>query len=106
MAEGGFGAPDDPHYRMYVGRIATARRPVFSVGTLAMAATMITAILGASVDTRVLPAVVHAMVGYGAILCNAAAIRVEIAALSESSRVVNEVNSFLGALDHDPLRTV
>ena len=31
MAEGGFGASDDPHYRIYVGRIATARWP--SVGT-------------------------------------------------------------------------
>src|SRR3990172_5639115 len=29
MAEGGFGAPDNPQYRLYVGRIATARRPVF-----------------------------------------------------------------------------
>ena len=43
------------HYR----RIAMARKPVFSIGTLAMALTMVTAILGASVDTGVLPPIVH-----------------------------------------------
>src|SRR3954464_791206 len=36
-------------------RIALARKPVFSIATIAMAFTMITAILGASVDTGVLP---------------------------------------------------
>ena len=76
----------------YHRRIAAARKPVFSVGTLAMAATMITAILGASVDTGVLPPIVHATIAYGAIICNLAAARVEIAALSASSRIVDEVN--------------
>ena len=70
---------------------------MFSVGTVAITVTMVTAILGASVDTGVLPAVVHALVGYGAIACNAAAIKVEIAALGESSRVVNEVNRLLSS---------
>src|SRR6059058_6427400 len=37
----------------YYRRIAVARKPVFSIATLAMAATMATAILGASVDTGV-----------------------------------------------------
>jgi hypothetical protein len=73
-------------------RIAAARKPVFSIGTLAMAATMITAILGASVDTGVLPPIVHATIAYGAILCNLAAARIEIAALTASSRIVDEVN--------------
>src|SRR5262245_43394083 len=36
-------------------RVAAARKPVFSIGTIAMAVTMIAAILGASVDTGVLP---------------------------------------------------
>src|SRR3954454_8460942 len=45
MAEGGL---NGDQYR----RIAAARKPVFSSGTLAMVATMITAILGASVDTH------------------------------------------------------
>ena len=58
---------------------------------LAMAVTMVTAILGASVDTGVLPPIVHAMIAYGAIVCNLAAAKIEIAALTESSRIVDEV---------------
>ena len=77
-------------------RIAAARKPVFSIGTLAMAVTMAAAIMGASVDTGVLPPMVHAMIAYGAILCNVAAVRTEIAALIESSRIVDEVNRRLG----------
>src|SRR5881397_1491447 len=50
----------------YYRRIAAARKPVFSIGTFAMAATMVTAILGASVDTGVLPPIVHGMLAYGA----------------------------------------
>jgi hypothetical protein len=76
----------------YYRRIATARKPVFSIGTLAMAVTMVTAIMGASVDTGVLPPIVHATIAYGAILCNLAAAKIEIAALVESSRIVDEVN--------------
>jgi hypothetical protein len=81
----------------YYRRIAAARKPVFSIGTLAMAATMVTAIIGASVDTRVLPPIVHAMLAYGAIVCNLAAAKIEITALLESSRIVAEVNRRLGA---------
>jgi hypothetical protein len=81
------------HYR----RIATARKPVFSIGTLAMAMTMITAILGASVDTGVLPPIVHATIAYGAVACNLAALKIEIDALTASSRIVDEVNRLLGA---------
>ena len=76
----------------YYGRIAAARKPVFSIGTLAMAATMITAIMGASVDTGMLPPMVHALIAYGAIACNLAAVKIEILALLQSSRVVDEVN--------------
>lgn len=81
----------------YYRRIAAARKPVFSIGTLAMAATMVTAIMGASVDTRVLPPIVHALLAYGAIVCNLAAAKIEIGALLESSRIVAEVNRRLGA---------
>src|SRR5215468_6042919 len=81
----------------YYRRIAAARKPVFSIGTFAMAATMVTAILGASVDTRVLPPIVHGLIAYGAIACNLAAIKIEIDALSASSRIVDEVNRLLGA---------
>ena len=73
-------------------RIAAARKPVFSIGTLAMAVTMTAAIMGASVDTGVLPPIVHAMIAYGAIACNVAAVKIEIDALLESSRIVDEVN--------------
>ena len=81
------------HYR----RIAAARKPVFSIGTYAMAATMAAAIVGASVDTGVLPPIVHAMIAYGAIACNLAALRTEVAALAESARIVDEVNRLLGS---------
>ncbi|MQA29629.1 MAG: hypothetical protein GEU82_07300 [Luteitalea sp.] len=81
------------HYR----RIAAARKPVFSIGTWAMAATIVAALLGASVDTGVLPPVVHGLIAYGAIACNLAALKIEIDALSASSRIVDEVNHLLGS---------
>ena len=80
----------------YYRRIAAARKPVFSIGTLAMAVTMTAAVLGASVDTGVLPPMVHAMIAYGAIACNLAAAKIEIAALAASSRIVDEVNGLIG----------
>ena len=90
MAEGGLTGD-------YFRRIALARKPVFSIGTIAMALTMATAILGASVDTGVLPPIVHGMIAYAAITANLAAAKIEIDALSESSRVVDEVNRLLGS---------
>jgi len=77
----------------YYRRIAAARKPVFKVATFAMAATMVAAILGASVDTGVLPPIVHGMLAYGAIAGNLAALKIEVDALTASSRVVDEVNS-------------
>jgi hypothetical protein len=64
---------------------------------LAMAVTMAAAILGAGVDTGVLPPIVHATISYGAIASNLAAVKVELDALGESSRVVDEVNRLLGS---------
>jgi len=81
----------------YYRRIALARKPVFSIGTLAMAVTMVAAIMGASVDTGVLPPMAHAMIAYGAIVCNLAAVKIEIAALMQSSRIVAEVNQQIGS---------
>jgi len=81
----------------YYRRIAIARKPVFSIATIAMAMTMITAILGASVDTGVLPPIVHGTIAYGAVACNLAALKIEVSALSASSRIVDEVNRVLGA---------
>jgi hypothetical protein len=90
MAEGGLTGD-------YFRRIAIARKPVFSIGTVAMGLTMVTAILGASVDTGVLPPIVHGMIAYAAVTANFAAAKIEIDALSESSRVVGEVNRLLGS---------
>jgi hypothetical protein len=81
--------------REFERRIALARKPVFSIGTLAMIATMATAIVGASVDTGVLPSGVHAVLAYSSLALNLGALRIEISALSESSRVVDEVNQLL-----------
>ena len=79
----------------YYRRIAAARKPVFSIATFAMASTMVTAILGASVDTGVMPAIVHGMIAYGAVACNLAALKIEVDALLASARVVDEVNRLL-----------
>lgn len=76
----------------YYLRISAARKPVFSIATLAITLTMITAIMGASVDTGGLPPMVHALIAYGAIACSLAAVKIEISALLESTRVVDEVN--------------
>ena len=81
----------------YYRQIAAARKPVFSIATFAMAATMVTAILGASVDTGVLPPMVHAMIAYGAVAANLAALKTEISALAASSRIVDEVNQLVGS---------
>jgi hypothetical protein len=81
----------------YYRRIAAARKPVFSIATLAMAVTMVAAIMGASVDTGVLPPIVHAMIAYGAIACNLAAVKTEISALSASSAIVDEINRQIGS---------
>jgi hypothetical protein len=78
-------------------RIAAVRKPVFSIGTFAMAVTIVTALMGASVDTGMLPPLVHALIAYGAIACNLAAAKIEIDALRASGRIVDEVNHLLGS---------
>ncbi|MEO8255937.1 MAG: hypothetical protein ABI868_01195 [Acidobacteriota bacterium] len=79
----------------YYRRIAAARKPVFSIGTLAMAVTMTAAIIGASVDTGVVPPIIHAMIAYAAIVSNVAAVKIELEALTLSARVVDEVNRLI-----------
>jgi hypothetical protein len=56
---------------------------------------MTTAILGASVDVKVLPPIVHTALAYSAVAANLATLKAEIAALTGSSRVVAEVNRLL-----------
>jgi hypothetical protein len=81
----------------YYRRIAAARKPVFSIGTLAMGVTMTAAIIGASVDTGVMPPIVHGMIAYAAIASNVAAVKIEVDALTTSARVVDEVNRLIGS---------
>jgi hypothetical protein len=78
-------------------RIAAARKPVFAIGTLAMGVTMVAALLGASADTGALPPIVHGSLAWGAVVCNFVAVKIEVDALSASSRVVDEVNRLLGS---------
>ena len=76
-------------------RIAVVRAPVFSAATVAMLATMTTALMGASVDTGVVPTWVHNVLAITALLANLRALQLEIRALMESGRVVAEVNRLL-----------
>jgi hypothetical protein len=81
----------------YGAAIAEVRRPVFTLASLAIALTMATAILGAGVDTRVLPAALHSFLGLAAVAANLAAVRAGIVALTTSLRVTAEVDWLLGA---------
>ena len=81
--------------REYERRIAIARAPVFSMATIAMVITMTTALIGASVDTGVLPSFVHGILAVICLLANLRAVQLEIRALTESGRVVAEVNQLL-----------
>jgi hypothetical protein len=81
----------------FENRIKRARKPIFSIGLYAMLLTMITGLMGASVDTGVLPAGIHGVMAYSCLALNLFALRIEISALGESSRVVEEVNLLLRA---------
>ena len=81
--------------RDFERRIVVARKPVFSIATIAMLLTMVTALLGASVDTGVLPSGIHGVLAFSCLIANLVAIRVEVGALTESGRVVAEVNQLL-----------
>ena len=77
----------------YVQRISRLRAPVFSRAPLAMAVTMAAAILGASVDVRVMPAWPHAALAAAGIAAQLYAFFAELVALTGSARVVDEVNA-------------
>lgn len=81
----------------YGQEIARLRKPVFSLGSVAMALTMATAIIGAGVDTQVLPAQVHGLLALAAVAANLATLRIELTALMASNRITDEVNRLLGA---------
>ena len=75
--------------------VARARRPVFSIGTLAIGLTMLAAVLGGGVDTDVLPVVVHSMPALAALAANLLAFRAELTALATAANSVAEVNRLL-----------
>jgi hypothetical protein len=79
----------------YAARMARLRKPVFSRATYAMFATMFAAIIGASVDVRVLPTWPHAALAIAAIALNVFAVYTEVVALGGAQRVVDEVNALI-----------
>ena len=79
-----------------VFRVSAVRGQVLRLATGAMGLTMVTAIFGGGVDTGVIPAGFHAMLAVLAVVANVLALRAIVHALSESSRVVAEVNRELG----------
>lgn len=81
-----------PRFVADIGRI---RRPVFSIGTLAMALTMATAIVGGGVDTGAIPAGVHSMLALSSLAANLAALRAAVVALMSSAHIVHEVDRLL-----------
>lgn len=81
----------------FARRIAELRRPVFSLAMLAMSLTIVTSLLGASVDTRMLPSSIHGISAVIAVTANVAMLRAEISALMASADVVAEVDRLLNA---------
>ena len=79
-----------------VARVSVLRGSVFKLASMALVLTMVTAIVGGGVDTGVLPGGFHAMLGVLAIVANLVALRAIVNALTQSSRVVEEVNRDLG----------
>ena len=87
-AEGGLPAT-------FYAAVARARRPVFSVGMLAMGLTMAAAIIGAGVDTGAVPTAVHTLLAAVAIAANLALLRAELAAMQVASDTERDVNALL-----------
>ncbi|MXY23511.1 MAG: hypothetical protein F4Y45_03180 [Acidobacteria bacterium] len=81
------GLPEEIHLA-----VARARRPVFSWGTLAMALTMLAAILGGGVDTGALPAGIHSSLAVLALLANFFVFKLELLALATAADSTAEVN--------------
>ena len=83
---------------------AAARKPVLLAAPIAILLTMGAAIAGAGVDTGMLPAGAHALFALAAIVGNMLALRREIAAMTATTRVVDEVNALLAG-DSPPRAT-
>ena len=81
--------------RGFYAAVARARRPVFSVGMLAMGLTMAAAIIGGGVDTGAVPTAVHTLLAALAIAANLATLRAELTAMRVAADTVTEVNALL-----------
>ena len=79
--------------------VARARKPVFSIATVAMLLTMATAIIGGGVDTGTLPVGIHSILAVSAIAANVMALRTEVGAMLSSARVVAEVDALLAVTE-------
>ncbi len=75
--------------------VARARKPVFKIATVAMFLTMTTGIVGGGIDIGVLPAGVHSLLAFIAIVANCMALRSQVAAMTVSSKIVAEINTLL-----------
>lgn len=75
--------------------VARARRPVFSMATVAMVLVMGTAIFGGGVDTDFIPAGVHSLLAVSALVANLMALRTELVAMISIARTVAEVDQLL-----------
>jgi hypothetical protein len=82
--------------RDFVVEISQARKPVFSIATLAMLLTIAAAIVGGGVDVGSMPAPLHLVLAWSAIAANAAAMRVEMRAIATGSRIVAAIDRLLG----------
>ncbi len=87
-AEGGLPAT-------FYAAVARARRPVFSVGMLAMGLTMAAAVIGGGVDTGAVPAGVHTLLAAAALAANLAMLRAEFTAMQVASETERDVNARL-----------
>ncbi len=77
----------------YMLRVSALRGPVFSRAAYAMLLTMAAAIIGASVDVRVLPKWPHVTLAAGAVLINLWAVWTEAAVLRATQGIVREVDA-------------
>ena len=89
---------DDPNLVANAGLLLTATlADRLELETMIDATVKLAGRVGGARPGRKVLTLVHAMIGYGAILCNVAAAKSEITALVASSRIVDEVNRLVGS---------
>jgi hypothetical protein len=83
--------------RDFVVEISRARKPVFSFATLAMLLTIAAGIVGGGVDVGSMPAGLHHVLAWLAVVANVAAVRVEMRAMATGARIVAAIDRLLSA---------